>query len=403
MRKTNIFIVTSVITLTAVVLAGCPRGSTVGRLYSINRFDRGHEIAQLADGGCVTLGLAGGESRGFYALVVRTSASGDLVWSKLLEGVRPNSLTGPSVAGVITADGGAVVAGATANPYVSSTREDAFLRVVKLTSTGDTEWDFVFDDVTRTALAMASTGDGGFIVAVDNNPYRGRKTHFIRFDTSGDVVWSAMFRPDDEKFMQITDARELDDGSLVFGGRAAVNGSWDGEKFDFALYKTDSDGNEVWYREYDMLRRQSCYSLSLMPDGGFLLAGVSNSGEGYSEPFVIRTDSEGEVLWARTDVLGESAKASYDVWESLIDLDGNIVIVGEGTVVTNVLDFFPVFSRGSFMAKLDPDGNNLWSINLGRSKLFGLSLTPEGNYLGAGAYGDLLNIVEITPDGHLAK
>jgi len=53
-------------------------------------------------------------------------------------------------------------------------------------------------------------------------------------------------------------------------------------------------------------------------------------------------------------------------------------------------------------AKPDPGGKNVWSINLGRTKLFGLSLTPEGNYLGTGAYGDLLTIVEITPDGHLA-
>lgn len=82
-----------------------------------------------------------------------------------------------------------------------------------------------------------------------------------------------------------------------------------GVTYDYAIRKTDTNGNVVWYHTYGGTEAEVIGKLVSCPDGGLLLAGYSSSGAsgdktepliGGSDCWIVKLDSNGVIEWQNT-------------------------------------------------------------------------------------------------------
>ena len=89
---------------------------------------------------------------------------------------------------------------------------------------------------------------------------------------------------------------QTSDGGYAFAGSTnALNGD-----LDFLLVRTDSSGNMLWTKTYGGTSYDAAYSVVLTGDGGFALAGYTESLGGNPDFLLVRTDSSGNMLWTKT-------------------------------------------------------------------------------------------------------
>ena len=71
--------------------------------------------------------------------------------------------------------------------------------------------------------------------------------------------------------------------------------------YNFWLVKTDSQGNQQWTQTYGASGDSEAYSLVQTSDGGYALAGFTNStGAGIYSFWLVKTDSKGNMQWSKT-------------------------------------------------------------------------------------------------------
>lgn len=353
----------------------------------------GDAIATDADGNVIVAGYfqgtmdLGGDtlscSGGFDVFLAKLDPDGQHVWSKRLGDSSDQAGAGVAVDpdGIVVITGhmaGTMSVGAQ-TPLTSAGSSDVY--VVKYDGTGGHVWSKRFGDV---------AGQFGFGVALD---------------PEGNVLVDGVFG-----------------GGLDFGGGAlTATGS-----SDVFVAKLDSSGGHVWSRRFGGDGSATTYNLAVDPSGAVLVVGWfdgvvdfgggARTSAGATDIFLVKLDADGEYLW---DIeYGDGAAQESEGVAS--DSDGNILIAGTfqgsvdlgGEVLTSAGD------GDIFVAKLDPDGNLLWSRRYGddafqaaariTSDPFGdIVFTGHaagsvdfggGSLPGAGAFD--VYAVKLTADGH---
>src|SRR5260221_10626196 len=89
----------------------------------------------------------------------------------------------------------------------------------------------------------------------------------------------------------------IDGGYIILGSTTSFGtGSW-----DVYLIKTNMYGDTVWTKTYGGSSFDIGLSMKQTNDGGYIISGISQSfGAGSNEAYVIKTDVNGDTLWART-------------------------------------------------------------------------------------------------------
>ena len=183
-------------------------------------------------------------------------------------------------------------------------------------------------------------------------------------------------------FERVFGGTDLDRGIFVSptkdGGYVAVGATKSFGKGDEDVYlvRTDSDGELLWSKTYGGPDQDNGWSVH-ETSGGFILAGFTKSfGAGGFDLYLIKTDSDGEIVWANT----YGGKGDDLSWGLTPTSDGGYVLVGETT------------SSGAgeedcFLVKTDPSGTELWSRTYGGEKgdrCFSVALADDGGYVLAG-------------------
>lgn len=225
--------------------------------------------------------------------------------------------------------------------------------------------------------AIAETSDGGFIIAGYTYSFGAGNAdvYLIKTGSDGNVIWSKAFGgPGWEYGFSVS---ETDDGGYIVTGYTSSDGA--GSK-DVYLIKTDSAGNEVWTKTFGGSGPEMGGSVDETSDGGFVIVGASGSYSDNSDVYLVKTNPEGNEVWSTT-VSHPSAHLNYDWGNSVRETnDGGYIIAGNSDLERDLMDVY--------LIKTDSEGNAVWAQAFGeRFYDYGSSVreTSDGGYIVSGA------------------
>jgi len=90
---------------------------------------------------------------------------------------------------------------------------------------------------------------------------------------------------------------QSDDGNLILVGQTKSYGKGN---FDIYIIKVDTDGNLIWDNTYGTAQDDGANAVNQATDGGYVIAGYTTSETGISSAYLIKTNSQGQLLWNYT-------------------------------------------------------------------------------------------------------
>lgn len=268
-------------------------GTVWTHTYGGSNLDYGYSVRQTSDGGYIFAGRTKSFGAGDYDVyLVRTDADGDTVWTRTYGGGDRDQ--GEDVQQ--TDDGGFIIAGY--SDTFGAGIMDFYL--VKTDANGNALWTRAYgsEDTYDCAYSVCQTADGGYIIAgkTDDAITNDTRITLVRTDSNGSRLWIRGYGGDqwDEAFsVDLTS-----DGGYIVGGYTESFGAG---SMDFYLLKTDSNGDTIWTRTYGGGGRDEGQSVQQTADGGYVIAGYSWSyGAGQADFYIVKTDADGDTVWTRT-------------------------------------------------------------------------------------------------------
>jgi hypothetical protein len=196
-----------------------------------------------------------------------------------------------------TKDGGFITAGHTASNdgqvHGNHAAGEFDFWVVKLNKSLKIQWQRPLGGTAdETAFSVEQTTDNGYIVAGQASSNNGQVTGnhgaldvwVVKLDSSGNLVWEKSLGGSDNDFA--TSVRQTKDGGYVVAGGTNSN---DGDvtnhhgptsTSDYWLAKLDASGNKQWQKTYGGTNGDLAMSVIQTKDGVYALAGNTTSGNG---------------------------------------------------------------------------------------------------------------------------
>ncbi len=273
--------------------------------------ERAYNIINTSDGGLLMMGegkYCVNGNCGTDGYLVKMNANGEPVWSRGYGATLWDDITD---AGQLS-DGTFVLAGETVSAGAGS--YDMF--IMKVSSTGDTLWHKTFGGVGQDYCpSVLACNDGGFLLTGswrDTSQFTPAIPILIKTNSSGELVWAKEYQMTSDLFLM--DADEISDGYIIMA--------------QHGMMKTDKLGNLIWFRhfvEFDAWVMQNFYGkMNQTASGDFLLAGKHYDGSG-TYACIVKADSTGNIIWAKKFGSGTSFEVAADVIETS---DGRILACG---------------------------------------------------------------------------
>jgi len=174
---------------------------------------------------------------------------------------------------------------------------------------------------------------------------------------------------------EASDVKILEDGSVAISGYTDSSSggivSTHGQE-DFLIMKLDSDLEVQWWKTFGGSKRDIAEAIALTADGGYLLAGLTESADGdvtnnngIGDFWVIRLSTEGELIWERT-LGGSGQDHAYDVLEKP---SGNILVAGYTRSADGDVSGYD-WGEDFWIVELDSEGNMVsqWVVGAYRSE-----------------------------------
>jgi hypothetical protein len=330
--------------------------------------DEGYAVVQSANGGYFVAGttFSFGSGAGDIYLV-KTDASGAQDWAKTIGG------TGYDAANSVlpTSDGGCVLAGTT---YLDAlNRSDVYLAKIDASGTVVFARNFgwIGADMGR---SVAQTSDGGYIVAGQTGSFGagGYDVYLIKTDAAGSKLWDQVFGGayDDIGYS----VQQTEDGGYIIAGSTDLSGSG---VPDIYLIKTDTGGKQVWAKTFDLGGHDYGYSVQNTTDGGYVIAGQTEGGGGGSYAYLLKTDADGNKVWDKTYGAngGEFARSIQRTGDGGYVVAGATASVGAG-------------AYDVYLLKTDASGDTLWTRTFGGPESdigYSVQAAADGGYIVSGS------------------
>ena len=306
-----------------------------------------------------------------------------------------------------THDGGYIVAGSstsmdgevTGHNYSSTKPEDFW--VIKIDACGNLQWQKSLGGTGKDiAYSVIQTSDKYYLVAGFTNStdgditvYHGGASDYwvVKLDTLGNIIWQKTFGGLGEDGAQ--SIKETTNGNYVVAGWSSSNGDTLGDHdFDYWVVKLDTAGNVKWQKLYGGSGDDTPYSIATTNDGGYVVAGYSQSNDGdvtghhgalnANDYWVIKIDSLGVLQWQKS--IGGSAR---DNANDVIQTNDKGYMVA-GFANSNNGDVSSNYGGTDYwLVKLDSVGNIKWQKNYGgtsNDQATAIRQLANGNYILAG-------------------
>ena len=334
----------------------------------------GRAVCLCPDEGFLIVGYTFSQGTGDAdLLVIKTDARGDMEWFRTYGG------NGTEYGNAcLCLPEGYLVAGYTSS-FGAGSRD---VYVIKLDKKGKEVWSKTFGGYSwDVGKAICESDNGSFIICGYTHSFgKGEEdVYLVKIDSNGNELWSKTFGG--ERLDMANSVARTKDGGLLIG---ATSGSFSNNT-DFYLIRTDDQGKEIWSRTYaaEGPRGHSfdwCNAMSKTQDGGAILVGYADS-QDVMDVHVIKTDAEGNLMWAKT--FGN--RPFYDFGNAVLELeDGGYIVGGTTKSIVNNED---IFNNDLYLVRLDFEGNVLWEKSLGGTDsdwASSITLTRDGDLVAAG-------------------
>lgn len=269
-----------------------------------------------------------------------------------------------------TDDGGLIVVGSTAS--FGAGAGDVWL--LKYDSEHTLLWSRTFGGSgIDQGWSVKQTVDGGFVIAgmTQSQGAGSADGWLIKTDSEGNMVWNRTFGTSSYDWLTTIDLAQ-DDG-FILGGVKGTSAQLD----QFWLVKTDSLGNHEWQRTFGGSDYDQCMSVIATDDGGYAMTGNTNSfSAGRSDVWVVRTNSAGDSLWARS-YGGEWGEGGRTIVQTF---DGGFAVAGKWREFRDGDDDF-------WLVRLNESGDTLWTRSYGfqyHDECNAMIQTSQGEFILAG-------------------
>ena len=280
------------------------------------------------------------------------------------------------------------------------------------------QWDVRFGGIDGDfPNVFSQTVDGGYIVAgICYSRLGGDKTQpnwdaslntpdywVVKMDAEGNKQWDKRFGGTSED--DVAAIQQTADGGYLIGGTSGSGANGDKTQgsqggYDYWVIRVDASGNTLWDRRFGGNRDDIMMDMCKTTDGGFVLAGYSesgisgdktqdnrNPGEGTADYWVVKIDSVGNKVWDKRfggglDDYLNSIRATND---------GGYILGGTSQSDSGFDKTHHNFSYNDiWLVKIDSVGSKLWDWDFGGTvgnEFDMLQQTKDHGFILAGASG----------------
>lgn len=324
------------------------------KAYGGNKNDQSSKVLPTPDGGYIFTGFSYSDQGAFTAAhgdtdmwVVKTDASGSVLWQRLLGGTAQDIAMDIALA----ADGGYVLTGQTYsnNGDVAQNLGASDCIILKLDGQGNTLWTKLFGGNSLDyPHGIENTADGGYIVSghlgsADSSAiglhydpdYGMAEAWAIKIDGSGNQQWQRAYGS--TKGEQAYTIKQTLDGGYIMGAITDLEGGTQNGDIaqaygtsDFWIVKLNATGNIVWEKTLGGTMGDHCADIVETADG-YIAVGSSTSEDmdvsanyGETDIWMIKISSNGQLAWEKNfgGILSDRAEKIF------IDDQGTIIVGG---------------------------------------------------------------------------
>lgn len=226
----------------------------------------------------------------------------------------------------------------------------------------------------------------------------------VKYNSVGNVIWvkGAGGTGFDMGYSCATD----NDGNIIATGRFKSSTITFGSTtltnaggYDYYIVKYDPSGNVLWAKSSGGSSDEKGLGCSTDLNGNIVatgsfqstpcaFGGVSLTNAGGNDVFVVKYDTDGNVIWAKS-AGGTSNENSYNC---ATDASGNVIITGDFLSTTLTFETTTLNNVGAndmFISKYDSNGNLLWAKGAGGTlddNGYSCSFDPTGNIITTGYF-----------------
>ena len=244
----------------------------------------------------------------------------------------------------------------------------------------DTLWTRYFGIGTDNLYGSCVIQDngGGYVITGSTgniDPDTASDMYLVKADSDGNLVWQRRFGGlywDAGRYLCQTK-----DGGYIIIGETESLGHGEMEYPDVYLVKTDSVGNQEWYKTFDWGDLDNGNAIATTDDNGYILTGSTRI-SWHEDMFLIKTDSLGNVVWQRT--YGEWLCVGYSIRQT----------ADHGYIIAGIYDDTTLTYFGGYLLKVDSLGNEQWCRHYHTYTgltIYGVDINSDGGYIMTGLTG----------------
>jgi hypothetical protein len=317
--------------------------------------DIGYCICPTSDTGYAILGFTSSFATPTMtgnAYLIKVDGEGVQQWAKVLGRGTENYAEVRACSMAPLPGGGYILVGSIFEPHF-----DRRICLIKADADGNQLWQQQHELTAEPQSYEAGesvdvTDDGGFIIAGHGRVSSTAtvQTCLLKTNAAGEREWLKLFGG--ANIDEGHDAHQTSDGGYILTG---ITASTPTENDDVFLIKTDAEGNVQWQKTYGGDLQDRGRSVRQTADGGYIIAGDSNStSTAATDIFLVKTDTSGTLRW-QNHYGGPSTEYGYCVRQTA---DGGYIVAGQTFSVLRQ-------SEEMYLVKTDADGKLQWQKAIG--------------------------------------
>jgi len=280
------------------------------KTFGGSKFDYAYSVRMTSDGGYIIAGVTNSYSESEDAWLLKIDANGNEEWNKTFGGVKEDAFYS-----VMQTSDGYIAAG-----HSKSYGNEKDIWLLKTDLNGSEEWNMTVPglkiDIVR---AILNTSENRYLVASEVNYLRFSDIFLVEIYENGSVRWNLTIGG--KLGDHARSISSVKDGYIITGDR------WDyiADEHYAWLLKTDLNGNEEWNRTYGGSKLDVFSAVKETSDGGYIIVGFTDSyGKGREDVWLLKTDLNGNEEW-NTTLGGLLEDAAFSVEETP---DGGYIVAG---------------------------------------------------------------------------